>query len=331
MATSHASDAPSSSTIALRTVTASQFLDEQDRGPEWLVDGIMPRSGVAILVGEPKTYKTMLAVQLAISIASGRGEVAGRSTMSGGVLLVELEGGSDGLRSRLRRQLEHLGVPPPDNLRLAHRESVRLDTDIGRARLLAAIQRHLPALLILDPLMFLHAGDENRAADMASVMGWLVEQSRTFDLAVLVVHHTGKPQDVRRGLGERVRPRGSGVLDAAVDARISMVRAGSRLVTLEAVHRDAEPTRFHLEFDPDSLLLMPTDDPVAVAKIAPVALLAFVDQGGEVSVDDVRRHFRVAKNTAASALDRAEQAGELIKRRQGRRFVFTRQVAVKGQ
>lgn len=43
----------------------------EDRGPQWLVDGLWAEEGVGIVGGAPKCCKTWLALDLALSVASG--------------------------------------------------------------------------------------------------------------------------------------------------------------------------------------------------------------------------------------------------------------------
>lgn len=47
------------------------------RGPT-LVDGLLPDAGLLLLSGPPKSFKTLLALQLSIAIATAQHAVLGR-------------------------------------------------------------------------------------------------------------------------------------------------------------------------------------------------------------------------------------------------------------
>jgi hypothetical protein len=58
--------------------------------------------------------------------------------------------------------------------------SVRLDRERDRQRLQATLEHLKPRMLLLDPLVRLHHLDENSAADISRLLGFLREMQRTF-------------------------------------------------------------------------------------------------------------------------------------------------------
>src|SRR3954454_6685899 len=67
--------------------------------PEWLVYEILPRDGVGELCGPPGTYKSFLALDLALSVATGT-DWTGREVKQGSVVYIAGEGAS-GYKSRV--------------------------------------------------------------------------------------------------------------------------------------------------------------------------------------------------------------------------------------
>src|SRR3990172_6740345 len=51
-------------------VVPAAELDEPDPGRRWLVEGLWARAGVGIIGGAPKSCKSWLALDLALSVAS---------------------------------------------------------------------------------------------------------------------------------------------------------------------------------------------------------------------------------------------------------------------
>jgi RecA-family ATPase len=68
--------------------------------PSWLIEGILPANGLAVLYGAPGAGKTFVALSIALSIAAGH-LWCGKSTKSGSVLYVAAEG-VFGLQLRVR-------------------------------------------------------------------------------------------------------------------------------------------------------------------------------------------------------------------------------------
>jgi hypothetical protein len=130
------------------------------------------------------------------------------------------------------RGLELIGV----EIHVITAPSLRLDRQTHRNRLLETAKRLRPRLLLLDPLVRLHAVDENDAGQVAELLAYFRLLQRRLDLSVILVHHTRKnaPGGVAAGQGLR----GSSDLHAFGDSNLYLRRAGERLV-LQSEHRAA--------------------------------------------------------------------------------------------
>src|SRR5262249_14489394 len=82
--------------MQLRLLTLADLDDLPD--PEWLVDGLVGESALAVLFGTPGVGKSFLALDLAMSVATGRPWL-GQETKPGGVVYVYAEG-TTGLKHR---------------------------------------------------------------------------------------------------------------------------------------------------------------------------------------------------------------------------------------
>lgn len=92
--------------------------------------------------------------------------------------------------------------------------------------------------------MRLHRLDENSAADISGLLGFLRELNRRHDTAVVLVHHMAKRP--RHDLGQALR--GSSDLHAWTDSACYLVH-GNQHLRLTVQHRAApapEPMRLHL-------------------------------------------------------------------------------------
>jgi hypothetical protein len=80
------------------------------------------------------------------------------------------------------------------------------------------------------------SGDENSTRDMGRVVAALDSLVEAYGVAILLVHHTGKPREAERAGGERLR--GSSALFGAVDSVLLLdkVDAEHLRLTLELRH-----------------------------------------------------------------------------------------------
>ena len=177
--------------------------DLEDRPPEqeWLVDGLWGRQAVGIIGGEPKCGKSFLALDLAVAVAAGVPCLRRFETdRPGPVLMFAAEDAGHIVRRRLQGiaaaaeadfQTLDIAVIDVPVLRLDHRND--------RQRLEETVERIRPRPVVLDPLVRLHAVDENAVADIAPILGFLRDLQRRFDTKILIVHHSRKSGATRPG------------------------------------------------------------------------------------------------------------------------------------
>jgi RecA-family ATPase len=122
------------------------------------------REAVGFIGGAPKSCKSWLGLELAVSVASGTACLGRFAVEHKGPALVYLaEDSLAQVRRRIeglcrRRQLD-LGKL---DLHVITASSLRLDLEQDQRRLAATLAELKPALLLLDPLVRMHRLDENR-------------------------------------------------------------------------------------------------------------------------------------------------------------------------
>jgi hypothetical protein len=295
-------------------------------GPQthWLIEGLWADQAVGILGGEPKCCKSFLALDLAVSVASGAPclrQFPVRRT--GKVLLFPAEDSLAIVRQRLESIACAAGVSfPPLPVEVITAPSLRLDMPTDRQRLSDTVQKIRPVLLILDPLIRLHRLDENDASQIAALLSYLRELQRQFQLAVLLVHHARKDSHSSRP-GQALR--GTSELHGWGDSNLYMRRKGSQL-TLSTEHR-AAPSQDHIPLQLNqtgsavaltALENQPASDPKA--EPSPVdrvrAALAQL-QEPVFSVQQLRKLCAIRTETLCAALEELTQQGELSRNAKG--------------
>lgn len=209
-------------------------------GPRWLVHQIWSREAVGLIGGHPKSSKSWLGLDLAVSVASGTACLDRFQVEDPGPALVYLaEDALPIVRERVAGIAAHRRLDLASlDLHVVTAPSVRLDEPGDQARLRRTLERLRPRLLVLDPLVRLHACDENSSQEIAGLLGYLRDLQRRHRVAVVLVHHLGKKSHGQ--LGQSLR--GSGDLYAWGDDFAYLTRKGDDiLLTLE--HRSAPATR----------------------------------------------------------------------------------------
>jgi hypothetical protein len=262
----------------------------------YLIKGMLPRSGLAVVWGPPKCGKSFVAFDMAMHIAIGR-DYRSRRVQRGIVVYCALEGGG-GFPARVEAWRQHkLGDTEPREV-LFNLLAVSLDLIAECSALVAAIRAQVtqPAVVFIDTLNRALVGDENSSADMGKLVKAAGAIIAAFDCLVVLVHHCGVAG---------TRPRGHTSLIGADDAQIAVVRDKDDVITVTTEHmKDAESgppfacrlERVELGRDDDgdpmtSCIVMPQALPEAAQgpaltgndKLAYDTLLAGGMTGGEVS------------------------------------------------
>lgn len=224
-----AADAPADSVPLL---TLDQ-LREQARSVKWLVKHLVPSESVGVLFGASGTFKSFIAIDLALHIAHGLPWL-GKKTQQGPVVIIAAEGGT-GLWRRIVAWHRERKLPWKDAPVYVVPISVDLGTDAILVRDAVTAIGIVPALVVVDTLSQTFSGEENSAQEVAVYLREIGLQFRMCWLcAVLIVHHTGHIATER--------PRGSSALRANVDFMYGVFRdEREMLATVECVkQKDGE-------------------------------------------------------------------------------------------
>ncbi|MEW6323717.1 MAG: AAA family ATPase [Acidobacteriota bacterium] len=277
-------------------VVAAAELDEPDPARQWLVEGLWPRAGVGIIGGAPKSCKSWLALDLALSVASRTPCLeAFPVAQCAGVLLYMAEDAAAVVKERLRGLCRRRGLDLsslPIGAIVA--PSLRLDCERDQRRLLETVARHAPRLLLLDPFVRLHRINENDAGEVSALLGYLRELQRRHDLAVAVVHHTRKNGSSAGGQSLR----GSGDFFAWVDTALSLRRQRQHLV-LAIEHRAWRSP------PPLTLALAGSETDHAHLAVVQGELSASVEKPGAAATDIDAAVLRALADAPGGALTRA--------------------------
>jgi hypothetical protein len=197
-----------------------------ETGPLYIVKGLLPRTGLAVVWGEPKCGKSFWTFDLLMHVAL-EWEYRGRRTTPGPIVYCALEG-AQGFKCRIEAfRLEKLAegaeVDPPFYLMAA---PLNLVAD-NRALVAAIRAQHgglPPVAVCIDTLNRSLPGSESSDEDMSAYVRAADAIRDAFGCLVVIVHHCGHNGD---------RPRGHSSLMGALDVQISVRRDGAENIVAE--------------------------------------------------------------------------------------------------
>jgi hypothetical protein len=303
------SDERPDSDPVLPVVKAAALEASSNRQP-WLVEGLWTAEAVGVIGGQPKSGKTTLALDMAVSVASASPCLGTFSVHTPGpVLLYAAEESAATLRRRLQTITSLRGLDFGQlDVRVIVTNSLRLDRSDDQVRLEATVILHRPALLILDPLIRIHMADENASGDIAALLGYLRALQRKCGTAICLVHHVRKQVSSSTGAGYSLR--GSSDLYAWLDSFLYLRKHRDQL-TLSAEHRSAPPLgplQLELASDPDAgvqLKMAPPVDPEAAAAADPLLsriMLLLTNAPEPCTVEALRAKLQVRNQRVVEAL-----------------------------
>jgi hypothetical protein len=305
--------------VRLPTTRAANLAPPNPSEQAWLIDGLWGARAVGIIGGQPKCYKTFLALDLAVAVASGTPCLRRFPTpRAGRVLLFAAEDALHIVRARLEG-IAHAAAAEFESLDI-HVITVpvlRLDHQEHQQALQATVAELKPTLLVLDPLVRLHAIDENVAAEVAPLLAYLRRLQRLHQTAVALVHHARKGAAHERG-GQALR--GSSELHAWGDSNLYLRRQGQQLL-LSIEHRaaqGADRVLLTLKANPPALALEAIDQPPPdTAPIQPSCLkrveLLLADATTPLSQKQVREAVRMRTSDVSQALATLVADGRVFK------------------
>ncbi len=206
---------------------------------EWHIDGFVPKGGLTMIYGPPKSGKSFVVMSLILALDHGERWLGHPVVDRCRSLYVALEGRS-GLKMRSESWHEHFGHDVEAGGSLIQTGRINLAEHEHRDAIIAAVIENDIQLVAIDTLAKATPGlDENSAKDMGLVIDSAMRIQQETGATVILVHHTGH--------GDTHRGRGHSSLPGAVDSSI-MVKAGR--VTGELLKDGGSPLPIDFKLEP---------------------------------------------------------------------------------
>lgn len=198
---------------------------------EWVVQNILPKGGICFFGGSAGSYKSWVAMQLGLSVASGKPFLDSFTTQKAKVLYVDEENGTkttpfrfDMLRKGHEINEEHL-----KDVSVSIFSNIQLDTPTGKEKFDLLIQQSKAEVVILDSMVRCMSGDENSAGDVRRLYETLKKYLKQ-GISFILLHHTTKSNNFSMsGL------RGSGDFSAFSDSVLMFQSSGEGYCDIKPV------------------------------------------------------------------------------------------------
>ncbi len=304
-------------TAKMLPICRADKLEIQQPEQLWLIESIWAQCAVGIIGGAPKCCKSWFGLDMAVSVATGT-HCLGRFAVkqAGPVLVFMAEDAVPAVRARIQAlctqrnfDIEHL------NLYVITASTLRLDLAADQQRLNATLAYLNPRFLLLDPLVRLHRLDENSAADISKLLGFIREMQRTYHTAIAVVHHASKKHRAQPGQALR----GSSDLHAFGDSNAYLARHKKQIV-FSTEHRSAksmDPIEIELVSRPNGsathLEIVAGTGSNATASLAERALLLLQNAKRPLTRTAIRAHLKVNNQRLGDTLAQLDKRALVLK------------------
>lgn len=304
-------------------IDLEDLLAEPDEDEVWLINNICAHPTVSLVCGDAKTYKSVLVQEMCVALATGT-PFLGLYTVSEPrtVVYIQEESSRRAVRKRFRWLLKGRGMDVADlgrRLKIVTNRGLQLDKPSEIKKLVArAIERHQPALLVLDPLVEMHGGDENKTEQMRPVMRVLKWLRDKYGVSIVVVHHNNKSPEFST---PEKSIRGSTAIWAAMDGGVFVMAGQSddekRIKVTLKEGGSASPFLYRPIFDREHGTI--TFDAMELEEGGRRITDEMVEQsvrrlGGWRAIDDIANQLVISAKNLRPRLLRLVIAGRLIQR-----------------
>jgi hypothetical protein len=309
--------------IELKSWSLGEYMNDPSfQEPIPVVQGLFNLSEFIIISAPAKAGKSILAMNLAISVASGNKFLDHFETIQKKVLYLQTEIGNFQLRQRLELSIPGDYTSFSENFLIANNR-IPLDKKSGLEQLENFIIKEKIKVLILDPFYTLHTSKEDSSTEMAPILANIKEIALKYELLIVLVHHQGKRREGEMQTGHK--HRGSSSFADVPDGSLSLNRSTDYTASLDCEFRNIEsPGNMKLMLENlnwkfDSVI----EDKKKLTFIQVKETLSEVKEIGYTEfVDLLKEKYSVSKRKAQEQISYSFNNGQIFKKKKGRNAIY---------
>jgi hypothetical protein len=301
-----------------KPVTLSDALTAEPEPVRWVITDLIPLV-IALLHSQPREWKTLIALWVALAKATGRPafDLARLSVpQPGPVIYFSEEDSLAHVAARLRAFCLGHGIEPPANLFLSAGVGLSLDEPDWQDRVISAALDVRAELVILDPLRSLSGAVDQGPRELRPLTRYLRRLQRETGAAILGVHHDQKPQPGQPDTRRRPQRASGGGIFSIADAPIGIesLADGRRMLVPEAFKFGADPKPIVLRLDAGEGWLRLTGEDAATeaaSEALATEVLRFLEHTPGATGSAVARGISRQKGNVLGVLKALSEAGRV--------------------
>ena len=280
-------------------------------------NGVVVQEGITLIHGKPKTMKSFIALNIAVSLATGSDWVGLKVPVRKRVMYLQSELSKNALKSRLFKMTKDI-QQDEEYLYFSGRKRFDFSNEKDIEYIASTITQFKVDVLIIDPLADYHRQpNENDNAQMAIVMQGFKDLASQTGVSIILIHHDGKDALNYPKIGGYAS-RGASSIFAAVDTDIQVkevlksAKKGKAQFNLHFVTRHAEQLdSLIIEFDSNTNFLRV---PAPQSDIKTQKILQIIKDYQPVSAIDITNSAKAfgqgyGKSTIATELKKIIDSG----------------------
>ncbi len=273
---------------------------------DFLVQGLIARGMLNLIGGRPKSGKSWFVLQMAMSIDSGK-PFLGRDTKKAKVLYLALE---DGRRRINNRMKTFEWLPASTDFMFSILALSTGEAYPGMDQLRALIEHY--DIIFIDTLIATLNGttNENDNVQMGNVLNGLADLAHDNDVAIVLVHHTGKAKkdDPFNGFRGASSIRGAYDLGMILDRQVDEKEA---ILHIESRDWEVEDQTISHVGGLTGWDVLGGANVIKNIRASRYVLEVFQDYEGGLTTAQFAELHDVTQQSASKTLNRAEQNGVL--------------------
>lgn len=168
--------------------------------PGFLVNRLIYDNSINLIVGDPKTFKTYIALDIALGVITGTEALSHNVRQKGKVLLVSTE---LDVRSRIITLINGRGIKVNDiegKLRMfSYNDSLdSFEWNKDKKYLIENIKDFRPNLLILDPISYIFDGEITDNDEVKQFFRELKELINEYNFSIILTHHNNRMKNTNK-------------------------------------------------------------------------------------------------------------------------------------
>jgi archaellum biogenesis ATPase FlaH len=254
------------STEDKRLIWGAQDFVDADFPIDWTYEGLLPAGGLGMIVADPGTGKTQLALHMGAHMALGYDEwlkwkhVGSRQK----VLFLSLEMAEAPLRLFMETIIESYGEREVLNKNLLIMPlglTLPLDTKEGQAFLTSILDEYMPDVVIIDSFQASVSKEMTDETAMKEFFSYLAVTRKRHKCSVILIHHNRKRSNEQKKSGEVMLDDvyGSRFISAALDFVVSIRESSPNVLAMDMLKCRLGKRIESFEMTRDSNLFFSTD------------------------------------------------------------------------